>query len=223
MIHGDGTLANALREYYGEVPFTWIAWDTPIRADGSPDTQAVLDAAFEVLDHGLHDDVIISSQLPVGTCASFEARWPIRNFYVVPENVRAKHAYADWTHQARVIVGARRDRFHFDRLWAPITGQVIYVSPETAEMTKHALNGFLALSIQYAHEVADVARLHGADPGDLAHCLMTDERVGLKAYLQPVGDPGPHLTREVHNLASLGGGPLINTLERIATAVGAQR
>jgi UDPglucose 6-dehydrogenase len=147
MIYGNGTLAEALRTYYGDVPFTWIAWDTPILADGRPDTKAVLDMAFEVLDHGLHDDVIISSQLPVGTCATFEERWPLRDFYVVPENVRAAHAFNDWTHQARIIVGARRNRFRLDSLWARITPEVIYVSPETAELTKHCLNGFLALSV----------------------------------------------------------------------------
>ena len=214
MIHGDGTLATALRTYYGEVDFTWIAWDTPIRADGTPDTQAVLDCAFEVLDHGLHDDVIISSQLPVGTCALFEERWPARNFYVVPENVRARYAFEDWTHQSRIIVGARRDRFRFDGLWEKVTSEVIYVSPETAEMTKHAINGFLALEIEYAHEIAHLAISNGADPGDLADCVMSDDRIGRKAYLQPVGVPGPHLTREVHNLAMLGGGLLVDALEQ---------
>ncbi len=214
MIHGDGTLADTLRAYYGDVPFTWIAWDTPINADGTPDTKYVVDAAFEVLDHGLHDDVILSSQLPVGTCAQFEARWPLRNFYVVPENVRVAHAYADWTSQARIVVGARRDRFHFDRLWSPITSEVIYVSPETAELTKHCLNGFLALSVEYAQEIAALAREHGGDPSDLAHCLMTDPRIGHGAYLRPTGEPGPHLMREVHTLAALGGGRLIDALAR---------
>ncbi len=215
MILGDGTLANALGAYYGDVTFTWIAWDTPIRPDGTPDTKAVLDAAFEALDHGVHEDVIISSQLPVGTCATFEERWPQRNFYVVPENVRAAHAFEDWIHQPRIIVGARRNRFRFDKLWERITPEVIYTSPETAELTKHCLNGFLALCIQYSEEMARIAEAHGGDPSELAHCLQTDPRVGRQSYLKPGGSFGPHLTREIHNLAMLGGGPLIDALEQL--------
>ncbi len=217
MIYGDGTTANALRAYYGDVDFTWIAWDTPVAADGTPDTESVLAAAFEALDHGSHDEVIISSQLPVGTCARFEERWPARNFYVVPENLRAAQAYNDWIHQPRVIVGARRNRFRFDSLWARITPQVIYVSPETAELTKHCLNGFLALCVEYSSEIARLADAHGGDPSDLAHCLMTDPRIGQYAYLRPGGEPGPHLLREIHNLEALGGGPLIDAMEQLCS------
>ena len=217
MILGDGTLAEAIAFHLPDGPsrLIWCAYDTPIRDDGSPDTESVLDRLRGALEWVAAGQlVVICSQLPIGTCAALEVEFPQHEFVVYPENVRAAHAVEDFASQDRVVLGART-RIHAEQIalmLEPFSSQFFITTPETAEMVKHALNGFLAVSICYAQEIARLATKHGADPDVLAEALLTDHRIGPSAYLRPAGELGPHLGREVHNLLALGGGPLIQAL-----------
>src|ERR1700739_525642 len=55
---------------------------------------------------------------------------------------------------------------------------------ESAEMTKHALNAFLATSVVFANEVAAVAERVGADAREVEEGLKTDVRIGRRAYVR---------------------------------------
>lgn len=183
VILGDGVLADGARKAFGQVPFVWL-----LEAD-VPD--------------GLEPKsiVVVSHPQIVGTTAKLEAAHPDLFFAYVPENVREAHP-EDWTTQTRFVIGTRH----------PVVGEVLstfftpalVMSPESAEMVKHALNGFLAFSIRYAKTIAGLARANGADPNDVAAGLMSDPRIGAGAYLSPEGDVSPHLQREVDNLYGLG-------------------
>lgn len=215
-ILGTGTLAAAIRHYIKNLPehVMFCAWDTPIKPDGKADSEWVLSQLKPHLNKTWLQWVVIMSQLPVGTCQALELEFPQHRFVVSPENVRAAHAVADFANQPRIVLGARResDALEIKEIFKPFTGQFIITDPETAEMVKHGLNGFLAVSIAYAHELAELASKHGANPEILAAALMSDPRIGQKAYLKPAGGMGAHLTREVHNLVELGGGKLINAM-----------
>lgn len=215
-ILGTGTLAEALRHHIKNLPehVLFCAWDTPIKPDGKADSEWVLSQLKPHLSKTWLQWVVIMSQLPVGTCRALELEFSQHRFVVSPENVRANHAVVDFGNQPRIVLGARResDALEIKEILKPFTGQFIITDPETAEMVKHGLNGFLAASITYAHELAEVAKKHGANPDTLAQALMSDPRIGQKAYLKPAGGMGAHLTREVHNLVVLGGGRLIKVM-----------
>lgn len=219
-ILGTGTLAAAIRHHIKNLPphIVFCAWDTPIGAGGKPDSGWVIYELDRYLDELHKGDslkiVVITSQLPVGTCAAFEKMFPMHRFVVYPENVRAAHAVDDFYKQPRIVLGSRHgiEANAIRLILEPFTSQFIITDPETAEMVKHGLNGFLAVSITYAHELAELAKKHGANPDVLAAALMSDPRIGQKAYLKPAGGMGAHLTREVHNLIELGGGKLINAM-----------
>lgn len=219
-ILGTGTLAAAIRHHIKNLPerVIFCAWDTPIGACGKPDSGWVIYELERYLDELPRGDslkiAVITSQLPVGTCAAFEKMFPMHKFVVYPENVRAAHAVDDFASQPRIVLGSRNQvsASEITRILAPFTKEFIITDPETAEMVKHGLNGFLAVSITYAHELAELAKKHGANPDVLAAALMSDPRIGQKAYLKPAGGMGAHLTREVHNLVELGGGKLINAM-----------
>lgn len=219
-ILGTGTLAAALRHHIKDCPrhFIWCAWDTPIKEDGRADSDWVLGELKPWLIRTTPSLVVITSQLPVGTCAALELSFPQHRFVVYPENVRAVHATEDFGKQPRIVLGARdtRDAVEVCETLQLFTERFIITDPETAEMVKHGLNGFLAISIAYAHELAEVAKAHGANPDTLAEALLSDPRIGSKAYLKPNGEMGSHLTREVHNLVKLGGG---NVIKAMATKV----
>ena len=72
---------------------------------------------------------------------------------------------------------------------------------ESAEMTKHAINAFLALSITFINEIASLCEFLGADAREVEIGLKSEERIGEKAYLKP-GAPfaGGTLARDINFL-----------------------
>jgi UDPglucose 6-dehydrogenase len=75
---------------------------------------------------------------------------------------------------------------------------------ESAEMVKHALNSFLALSITFINEIARLCEHTGADAKEVAAGLKSEPRIGPKAYLGPGGPfAGGTLARDVVTLTKL--------------------
>ena len=75
----------------------------------------------------------------------------------------------------------------------------IFVSPETAEMTKHVINSFLALSISFINEIGQISRKYKIPFKDLEKAIKTDQRIGAKSYLS-IGNAysGGTLARDVN-------------------------
>jgi UDPglucose 6-dehydrogenase len=190
MILGDSVLADGARAMFGDVPFYWVL-DHPTLLPIGPRLQDAPDGSL----------VVISTPVLFGTIRHLEADFPQFRFAYVPENVRQAHP-EDWKTQARFVIGARDSAAiaELSETFAP----ALVMSPESAEMTKHALNGFLALSCDYAVRIGRLAEKLGADPDDVALGMMSDPRIGSGAYLKPSGTLGPNLQREVDNLEKLG-------------------
>jgi len=133
--------------------------------------------------------ILISSQHPIGTCAQLEAGSPWLRFACSPENLRLGKAIDIFSRTDRFIVWTRNDFKHplLEKLFAPFTSQVIFMHMESAEMVKHALNFFLAVSITFINEVAQLCEQVGADPGKVSSGLKSDIRIGSKDYLGPGG------------------------------------
>jgi UDPglucose 6-dehydrogenase len=75
---------------------------------------------------------------------------------------------------------------------------------ESAEMTKHAINSFLAVSVCFANEVAGICEQTGADAKEVERGLKTESRIGPKAYLKPgAAFSGGTLARDVNFLIKL--------------------
>jgi UDPglucose 6-dehydrogenase len=192
----------------------WITYDTPVDADDRADVDFVVAQAMRVLPH-LRDDavVLVSSQLPVGTTARLEAALrrdrasSTIGFACAPENLRLGKAIEVFTNPDRVVVGARdeRTRARIAELLAPITTKIEWMSVESAEMTKHAINAFLALSVTFANELAQICERVGADAKQVERGLKTESRIGPRAYLAPGGAfAGGTLARDVAFLTELG-------------------
>jgi UDPglucose 6-dehydrogenase len=72
-------------------------------------------------------------------------------------------------------------------------------------MTKHALNGFLGVSISFANELGNLCDEVGADGHRLAEILRLEPRIGPKAMLFPgLGFSGGTLARDLQTLRMLG-------------------
>jgi UDPglucose 6-dehydrogenase len=192
----------------------WVTYDTPVDADDRADVELVVSRVAEILMLVSDDTlVLISSQLPVGTAARLEAMALAKRpghkirFACSPENLRLGKAIAVFTDPDRVVVGVRdaRSREQITRLLAPITAKIEWMSVESAEMTKHAINSFLALSVTFANELATVCERVGADAKEVERGLKTEFRIGPRAYLAPGGAfAGGTLARDVAFLTALG-------------------
>ena len=195
-------------------PVVWVAYDTPVDDDDKADVEFVMERVarlFPHIDQGTL--VLISSQLPAGSTAHLEtmcrSACPGKrvSFAYSPENLRLGKAITAFTRPDRVVVGVRSeaDRECITRLLSPFTDRIEWMSVESAEMTKHALNAFLATSVAFANELASLCELVGADAKEVERGLKTEPRIGPKAYLSPGGAfAGGTLARDISFLAEIG-------------------
>lgn len=185
----------------------WVCYDTPVDADDRSDLPWVHARLARVLPHlRAGTAVLISSQLPVGTCAQLAREHPALHFACSPENLRLGKALEAFEKPARIIVGAPAPaRSALEAMLRPIGAPIIWMQPASAEMVKHALNSFLALSVAYINEVAVLAETVGADAQEVAAGLKSEPRIGPRAYLGPGGPfAGGTLARDVVTLSRLG-------------------
>ncbi len=184
----------------------WFAYDTPVGDDGRADVESVVARIVAALAH-VEDSAlcVVSSQLPVGSIAQLERRardagYDRLRFACIPENLRLGKSIAYLRAIDRFVAGVRSDA-DADAIraaLAPLTTNVEIVSVESAEMTKHALNAFLATSVAFINELAGLCELVGADAREVERGLKTDMRIGKLAYVRAGGPyAGGTLARDV--------------------------
>ena len=131
-----------------------------VHYDDVADVDFVLTQVCRVLPQLPEDCVVlVSSQMPVGSVAQLEryaseklAQRRLR-FACTPENLRLGSALKVFLHPDRVVVGVRdaQSRTVLESLWHPVTANIEWMAVESAEMTKHAINAFLATSVTFAN------------------------------------------------------------------------
>jgi UDPglucose 6-dehydrogenase len=198
----------------GAADVIWITFDTPVDDDDRADVDYVVRQATLAFPH-LRDGAVVisSSQLPVGTMARIERAYAevatgrTVSFACSPENLRLGKAIEVFTTPDRVIVGVRdpHARQQIAAVLAPITDRIEWMSVESAEMTKHAINAFLATSVTFINEIASLCEQAGADAKEVERGLKTEKRIGPYAYLGPGSAfAGGTLARDVVFLRALG-------------------
>lgn len=156
--------------------------------------------------------LVVMSQVPAGTCDRLARlageRWgeplPVA---CVPENLRLGNALEGFLRPDRVVVGAgdERVRAAVEDLFAGVEGPFLWMGVRSAEMSKHAVNAYLATCISFSSEIADLCERTGADARDVVRALRSDRRVSDRAPLLPgLGFAGGTLGRDLRSLARLG-------------------
>jgi UDPglucose 6-dehydrogenase len=197
---------DALRE----CDVLWVAFDTPVNEQDVADV-AFVRSRLEAIGHEIRADtlVLISSQVPVGFTKALERDWQawrLRYAYS-PENLRLGKALESFQQPERVIVGLRdpADQPTLATLFAPFCSRIEWMSVESAEMTKHALNAFLATSVTFINEVARLCEVLGADAKEVERGLKSEGRIGPRAYLAPgAAFAGGTLARDIRFLVDFG-------------------
>ncbi len=204
----------------------WIAFDTPVDEQDNADP-SYIEKNFEIISGFIRNQakIIISSQVPVGftrhLSQKFHEKYPGKNvfFSYSPENLRLGKALKTFLEPDRIVIGTLpEDKALFLPIFSSISNRQEWMSIESAEMTKHAINSFLATSICFANEIATLCEYVGANAKEVERGLKTEERIGPKAYLTPGNAfSGGTLARDIRFLQKLGDHnhlpvPLINAV-----------
>ena len=205
-----GNLAEAL----ADAEFIFIGYDTPVdqdnQADLAPVERAIRRAAPLARDRTV---LIVSSQVPIGTCA----RWrevlrevnPGAHLELAysPENLMLGEAISRYSRPDRIVVGADSPEVQarLDGLFSMIGAPLLRMSLASAEMAKHAINGFLATSVSFINEISSLCEATGADVLSVSEALRSDIRIGKRAFLSPgLGFSGVTLERDIRVLQGIG-------------------
>jgi UDPglucose 6-dehydrogenase len=192
----------------------WITFDTPVNEDDEADVESVVRRAEALFPHLASGAVVlVSSQLPVGTTARLEAAFAAVaagrrvDFACSPENLRLGKALDVFRKADRIVVGARtaEARARIGELLEPLARPIQWMRVESAEMTKHAVNAFLATSVVFINEIAAACEATGADAKEVERGLKSEARIGPSAYLGPgAAFAGGTLARDVAFLLGIG-------------------
>jgi UDPglucose 6-dehydrogenase len=200
---------NSFREGLDGAEVAFISIDTPVGPDDDSDIRPIWHAVDEI--GALASDglvVVVTSQVPVGTCEQIAEKLGSRvHVAYIPEFLRLGTALETFRNADRFVIGADDPKLamRLAAIYKPL-GRPIHVTDiRSAEMGKHASNAWLATSVSFINQIADLCEQTGADVNEVAAIMKLDERVGANAFLSAgVGYAGGTLGREIRALQKLG-------------------
>lgn len=198
----------------GQAELIVVAVGTPSTEAGSVDLTFLLRAIEMVRDHVQRPGwVVIKSTVPVGTAQRVqellkEARYPLE---VVsnPEFLKEGTAVNDFLKPERVVIGTSSERARevMRDLYAPFVrsgNPILFMNNPSAELSKYAANGFLAMKISFINEIAELSEQLGAEVHDIRQVLITDSRIGNKFLYPGCGYGGSCFPKDVKALIAMG-------------------
>ena len=207
---------NKLKEF----DTVWITYDTKIGKSDFSDFDNIF-LKFKKIFKYLKKKtlIIISSQLPIGSIKKLELYDKIKlkkkfRFVYIPENLRLGKSLEIFLNSSDIIIGLRNqsDKKLVCKAIEGINSKKHFVSIETAEMTKHVINSYLACSIAFINEISKIASSHNVSFSDLEKTIKTDKRISPNAYLRPGNSfSGGTLARDVNYLIREGKKKSFNT------------
>jgi UDPglucose 6-dehydrogenase len=189
-----------------------VMFDTPVDDNDDVDLSLLMSMVRAMAPH-LRPDcrVLVTAQVPVGTCdriletiREINPAAPAGIAYS-PENLRLGQAIELYRHPQLPVLGSDDPATldHLEAVLSELHAEWIRVDLRTAEMIKHALNAFLAMSVAFGNEIADICDLVGADGQQVSSALRREPRIGARAMILPgLGFAGGTLARDIRALQS---------------------
>ena len=206
-----GLKFNNLERNLEEIDLLILTYDTPVDDEDNADAEYVITEFARIAENLLpNTHVLVSSQLPVGSCEQIENI--LEKFghtggvTAQPENLRLGKAVESFFNPKRIIAGTfdGKPNHVVEGVFKGINAPIIWMHRRSAEVTKHALNAFLATSVTFMGELSEICELVGADAKEVEIGLKSDPRIGISAYLSTgLGFAGGTLARDVLKLSSL--------------------
>ena len=193
----------------------FLAVGTPSTPKGNADLTYLFSAAESLIPHFKPGSIIvIKSTVPVGTAHNLEnflKEKTSKEFHVVnnPEFLKEGTAVDDFMRPDRVVIGTKEKEVAqtMEELYAPLVrqGNPIYtMSNLSAELTKYAANGLLAIKISFINEMAKLCDAMGADIEEVRHGITSDRRIGPHFLYPGPGYGGSCFPKDVKALYATG-------------------
>lgn len=127
------------------------------------------------------------------------------NVYYHVETLRMKDAMERALNPDRIIIGSidgAIDGLLLQYLRS-YNCPILPMSYESAELTKIAINIYLAAQVSTTNTLFEIAEKIGADWNDIIPALQSDARIGMEAYLQPGFGLSQHLERDLREIQGM--------------------
>lgn len=189
-----------------------LSVDTPAQSNGEANLTSLAAAIHDIAPLLSPQALVFTrSTVPVGTnrwvAERVRSENPDLEFDVIsnPEFLREGHAVDDFLRPERVVIGAESEAAAKEaaKLYANMSAPIILTDLPTAELIKYAANAFLATSVSFINEIANICERAGADVSLVSDALKMDRRIGPDAYLSPgIGFGGSCLPKDMRALIS---------------------
>ena len=211
---GRLTFSTDLAAAVRDVDLAFIAVGTPPTLDGEADLSAVFGVAQDLAKHATHDLVIVmKSTVPVGTNAQVQrlVADAAHDMQVVsnPEFLKEGGAINDFMYPDRIVIGVRpsheRARRLMGQVYHPLNlsnTKIVWMNPESAEVTKYAANTMLAMRISFMNELAVLCEEVGADVQSVRLGVGSDPRIGSQFLHAGPGYGGSCFPKDVKALVA---------------------
>ena len=192
-----------------------ISRDMPTDDSNAADQSVVADLVDSAIPHLAQGVTIaVMSQVTPGFNRALRQRIRLArpelefDLFCWVETLIFGRAVERFLHPERLIIGcADPDRPLPPVLQDPLERfgcSIVKMRYESAELTKTAINTFLASSVTCTNTLADLAERIGADWSEIAPALKLDRRIGPYAYLAPsLGIAGGNLERDLVTLLNV--------------------
>ena len=157
--------------------------------------------------------LVLKSTVPVGTAATVKelVNGTKEKIHVVsnPEFLKEGTAVENFLKPERVVIGTEspQARQVMADIYAPFVRSgkpILFMSNESAEMSKYASNAFLAMKISFINELAMLAEKVGADIHEVRKALVSDSRIGAQFLYPGCGYGGSCFPKDVLALIDVG-------------------
>jgi UDPglucose 6-dehydrogenase len=189
--------------------------DTSVTDENEMDLSGI-HLLIDAMTPHLRQDVTIlfMSQVPVGFTRALSRNIrdrrrnaPFRLHYWVDVLV-VGDAVARFLKPGRIIIGHEHAPGPLSepvsRMFQSFQCPILDMNYESAEITKAAVNVYLATTVTFANALSDLCEAVGADMTDVIPALRLDRRIGSFAYIKPgLGFSGGHLERDLVALSRL--------------------
>jgi UDPglucose 6-dehydrogenase len=212
----------------------FLAVGTPTGDGGRADLSQLEAAAAAIAPHLVRGTIVVNkSTVPVGSSVEVERILEIARRKAElpcvatpgtvdpwapvisnPEFLAEGRAVEDFAKPDRIVVGVREgDCWHdsvvatMRELYQPFLrsgAPLLFMSPESAELSKYASNGMLATRISYINEIATLCESMNADVEDVRRAMGLDRRIGQHFLYPGIGFGGSCFGKDVRALVAQG-------------------
>lgn len=186
--HQD-TISFSSEDKLEDCDYIWVTIDMPLDEEGGPDYlkfESYEDVIVSMLPE--KSKVIVSSQLKMGKTKKLHEKivkaGKTTKICYSPENLRLGKSVDIFKNPDRIVIGCDSENIEdFLPLFESISNNLLWMKIEEAELSKHAINSFLATCIVFINQLSNICEKHNISSKKVSEALKSESRIGANLPL----------------------------------------